>query len=63
MTTVGDYRCRLEIDPNETPVGTIGGHVRNLRPTDRSTGNPPVSNRYGEATAKSRHSPGTPLSA
>ena len=28
----------LGIDPNETPVGAIGGHVRNLRPTAAPTG-------------------------
>ena len=34
---------RLEIDPNETPFGTVDGHVRNLRPTVAPHLGPPVS--------------------
>ena len=57
MTAAGPMRLSrcLEIDPNETSVGTIGGQVRNRRPNAAPTGSshPSVS----ASTAGSRNRP------
>ena len=53
----------LEIDPNETPVGTIGGHVRNLRPTAAPTGSVSLENdglmRLATSRSSARPLPGS----
>jgi hypothetical protein len=43
-------RCR-EKDPNDTPFGTTGGHVRNLRPTATPTGFRQSRKRWVATTA------------